>query len=55
MEEGARDANDRTQAARELRLMRQTLSTLKENTMWTAFGAVSGWVAIVIALVVILS
>jgi len=38
----------------ELSLMRASLSTLRQNTMWTAFGAVAGWIALVLVVVAII-
>jgi len=37
----------------ELSLMRASLSTLRQNTMWTAAGAIAGWVALVLVVIAI--
>ena len=47
--------HDKLQAQQELKLMRQTLKQLRSNTLWTALGALSGWVAIGVALFVVLT
>ena len=46
--------HDPKQVAREVFLMRKTLSTSQENTMWTALGAVAGWIALILVVIAII-
>jgi len=38
----------------EIAVLRETLGTLRQNTFWTAIGAVAGWIALILVVVAII-